>query len=737
MKKLVGLVFALLTATAYAAVPSQGDLLDGAQAFALSVHAIDAHTIQANWKIAPGYYLYRDKFKFSTATPGVTLEPANIPAGHKKHDEFFGDVETYRNQVTATIPVKVPAGVHDVDLKVVAQGCADLGVCYPPQVKTVHVALPVAQTTSADAAAQIFQGEQQFLDPDQAFALHVTSSGNVAHAVWRIAPGYYMYRDKIRFEVASPAGAKLGTYRLPHGQIEQDPTFGKLEIYHNQVSTAVPIENSGSEPVSLVVHYQGCAEKGICYPPITKKVSLNLSSAAAGTAADDTQDAGPAAGVSTLTPKTWVLAILAAFGTGLLLTFTPCVLPMVPILSSVIVGSATRRVTKLEGGLLSGAYVLGTAVTYTIAGVLAGASGEELQAYFQNIWAIGFLAIVFVALALSMFGLYELQVPAGLQSLLHKHSADIQFKTKHTKVGAYLGVFGMGLIAALIVGACVSPLVISALGVAVANHSPALGGAIMFAMALGMGVFLIAIGIGAGYLIPKAGAWMNTVKYVFGVLLLGVAIDLLGALPQVPVLFLWSAFLIIIAVYLGATQSLPKDANGWRYLWKGIGTFAFIWGLLALLGGLAGNRDVLHPITLGQVITASGGAAAPTAAADTQPLFHRVTTVAELQQQLDAAKAQGRPALVDFYADWCTDCRRMERVTFSDPAVRAAMQHFARIQADVTDTNDATLALKRRLNVLGPPAVVFFDKNGQEQAPMRFYGFKDSQDFRARLAQLS
>ena len=435
-----------------------------------------------------------------------------------------------------------------------------------------------------------------------------------------------------------------------------------------------------------------------------------------------------------ISTEKWILILLAAFGTGLLLTFTPCVLPMIPILSSVIVGSSDRHVTKLEGGMLSSAYVLGTAVTYTIAGVLAGASGDQLQAYFQHPAAIITFSGVLFFLALSMFGFYELQLPAFLQSKLHEHSADIHLKTKHTKVGALFGVFGMGLIAALIVGACVSPLLISALGVAIANRDPLLGGGIMFSMALGMGVILIAIGVGAGFLLPKAGAWMEKVKHVFGVMLLAVAIYLLGVLPEVPVLLLWAALLIVTGVYLGATQGLPTAASGWRYLWKGIGTLLLIWGVLALIGGFSGERDILKPLPQASIAALTGPTAQSQASDEAH--FVRVTNLTELDTRLTQAAAQGKPVLLDYYATWCTDCIRMEKTTFRDARVRKALARFALIQADVTETNDDTRALKGRYGILGPPATLFFDSQGRAQMNLQFYGYRDAEELSVMLTKV-
>lgn len=732
-------------------------LLEPDQAFALSVRATGPDTVEATWKIAPGYYLYRDKFKFEPAGAKLRLAEPQIPRGVKKDDPLFGKVETYRKAVTVTLPLTRDDGLQTAALRITAQGCADIGVCYPPQTKTVSVALPAeamsvaepraGKTKALESLAALGswldpRGSQpQFLEPDQAFALDVKPlDAQTLLAEIRIAEGYYLYRDKTRFEAgASPS--KLDGYRLPAGKVKDDAYFGKTEVYYDRVLVRLPLKEAANGAVNLTAHYQGCAEQGICYPPIAKTVKVALTGVPSSTPQPVSQalsvpgvDSGSVAPVGVSGTTLW-WALFAAFGTGLLLTFTPCVLPMVPILSSVIVGSSSRRVTKLEGGLLSGAYVLGTAVTYTAAGVIAGATGEQLQAYFQNVWAIGFLAVVFVGLSLSMFGFYDLHLPGFVQTALHKHSADIHLKSKHTKVGAYIGVFGMGLIAALIVGACVSPLVISALSVAIVNRDPVLGGAIMFAMAMGMGVILVAVGVGAGYVIPKAGAWMNTIKHVFGVLLLAVAIYLLGALPQVPVLLLWAALLIVLGVYLGATQSLPKDAGGFAYLWKGVGTVLLLWGVLALLGGMAGNRDVLRPVTLPQF----AGIAGPTGSAASEaatPLFTRISTVAELEQGLAQARAAGRPVIVDYYADWCTDCVRMERATFSNPEVRAAMGRFVLLQADVTDTGPESRALKQRLGVLGPPAMVFFGPEGTERQALRFYGFKPADAFLSHLTRL-
>jgi thiol:disulfide interchange protein DsbD len=337
-----------------------------------------------------------------------------------------------------------------------------------------------------------------------------------------------------------------------------------------------------------------------------------------------------------------------------------------------------------------------------------------------------------------MFGFYQLQVPSSIQSLLHHHSTRMHHQAKQWFGGELIGAFILGLISALIIGACVSPVLVSVLGAAIAAKDPVLGGAIMFSLAHGQGAILIALGVGAGFLLPKVGIWMDSVKHLFGALLIAVAIYLLGYLPQVPVLFLWAALLIVSAVYLGATQNLPDSAGGWRYLWKGIGTVLLIWGGLALLGGFAGHRDILNPLPLSSLssdmLPGNGGVQPATE----KRLFERVSSLSMLETRLAAAKAAGKPVILDYYADWCTDCLRMEKATFVDPRVREELRNrFVLLQADVTDPNDPEgKAIKGRFGVYGPPAMLFFAANGEEYRELRTYGFRNVEEFLALLRKI-
>lgn len=735
--KSAALLLTLLAGLPLATPAQEPELLEPEKAFAAEARAAGDGAVAITWRIADSYYMYRDKFRVRALDGKSELGALKIPDGKKKKDDFFGAVEIFEKEVTLTVPVNKSDGKVVLDAE--GQGCNEpVGVCYPPQKYRLEVTLASAAPAAAPAGFMLVPppagslkdlrgligGQpEEFLDPDVAFKLDLAPrDARSVIATFQIAPGYYLYRDKLKFEAQD--GARLGALSLPAGKAHEDESVGKTEVYYNSVEAVLPITQT-ADPLTIKAQYQGCAEKGICYPPITKTFTLSLPAAAA--AEEPTPSAPHRSAVTPAGAKETIPAqapgqgfwgyVIGAFITGILLTFTPCVLPMIPILSSIIVGEG-EEITRARGGALSIAYVLGTAVTYTAAGAVAGATGEQLQAYFQNPLAIGAIALVLVLLALSMFGLYDLQLPSAMQSRLTEKTQGIR--------GGKLGmVFVMGMMAALIVGACVSPLLIAALGVAITTGDPVLGGAIMFAMALGMGVFLLALGFGAGYLIPRAGAWMDKVKYAFGVLLLGVAITLLSALPETPVLFLWSALFIVTAVYLGATQALPADASGWRKLAKGAGVFLLAWGVLALIGAMQGNRDILHPVTL-----AAGGASAGAAPGQPAHLFTRVNSLAELDAQLAQAQAARRPVLLDYYADWCTDCVRMEKTTFASPEVRTALGRFMLLQADVTDAGgEFSKAVKKRYGVFGPPAMLFFGPDGGEHKELRRYGYMAAAEF--------
>jgi len=588
-------------------------------------------------------------------------------------------------------------------------------------------------------AAPAAAAEQDLLEPDQAFRFSARVLAPDAIEVrYQVAPGYYLYRDKFKF-AAQPGSVELGTPELPPGKLKKDEFFGEVQTYRGEVRIRLPVRAAGAANVTLVATSQGCADAGVCYVPHDQTARLTL--AAAGSAAgpvrpersaaeskDEGLNAllsgysgspGPGGDDGTIARlfhgELWLL-ILSFFGFGLLLSFTPCVLPMIPILSGIIVGRG-NRMTRAHAFLLSAAYVLGMAITYAAAGVLAGLSGAMLSAALQNPWVVGSFAAVFVVLAGAMFGFYELQLPAALQSRLADASNRLH--------GGHLaGVFGMGALSALIVGPCVAAPLAGALLYISQSRDVVLGGSALFAMGLGMGAPLLAVGASAGALMPKAGAWMETVKRFFGVLLLAVAIYLVAPLVPLAVEMLaWAALLVVSGIFLHAIDPLPPGARGFDRFAKGVGVIALVAGVAYLVGALAGSRDILQPLA---GLRSAAAPAAPVA-------FTRVDSTDALDRTVAASR--GQPVMLDFYADWCVSCKEMERYTFSDPEVQKRMAGMVKLQADVTANTAAHQALLRRFRLFGPPGIIFFDREGREIDGLRVIGFQSARPFAKVLDQ--
>ncbi len=716
-------------------------LLPTEEAFKFQASLVNPNTIEAVWTIAEGYYMYRSKLGFTAEPVQVVLGEPKYPAGTIKHDEYFGEVETYTDSVRISLPLDRDHFVGGpLVLFAAGQGCnKPVGVCYPPITQRIQIDVPVtrssltndlrsgsiktsSESSSTGSSATTLQtllgtttaDTHEFLDPEDAFQLEIEIAGENALAVhFKIAPGYYLYRDKISFQIAQ-GNAQIRVFDLPPGNVKQDPYFGAVDVYLISRSIIVPIERNDlmADTLSVSINFQGCAEKGICYAPMNTIRTIELPGVV------NTKNDDQAKGV--LSVGNLVGFFGAAFVTGLLLTFTPCVLPLIPILSSIIVGQGGTS-GRLRGGVISLAYVLGTAATYAAIGTVAGSTGEQLQAYFQNIWAIGLISIILTLMALSMFGLYEIQMPVFIQSILTSRTASLS-------AGSFSMIFLLGAISALVVGACVSPLLISVLSIAIFYGDPYLGAGLMFSMALGMGVILIAIGFGAGILLPRTGAWMDRVKRLFGVMLIGVAIYLLGTIPAVPVLLLWAVLLIMFGIYLVKSKTAVLK---WRYAWNALGTLCIIWGMLAMFGGLNGGRNILKPVTLALF---SEEILKDTVSGKSETQFYKVTSLAEFEQLLSGAHSDEESVILDFYADWCTDCLRMEKTTFNDPQVRTALSQFRLLKLDVTDPSDTVgKTIKQRYGVYGPPALLFFNPQGQELLEKRLYGYLDPNRFLSLL----
>ena len=759
--RLIGLLMLWLLATA-AWAQQEEDYLLPEDAFRVSADSLDAEAIVVRWDIAPGYYLYRTKFKFSTENDGLEMGTPDYPASKLKHDEFFGDVQIYRNKAEFRIPLKRASGSSDtLQLRTVSQGCADAGLCYPPHTQNVSINLqPMAAAAKpaprAALAALTDLGQAlgmddgpEILPAEEAYKLlAIVERGDLIRLQWAIAEGTYLYQDKMEVKLVGGEGVALGDFPLPEAEIKQDAirpdgSIGDLPVYHDAVDLPIPLIRSetGAMEIQLLVAYQGCAEAGVCYPPIKQQVALALPAMdrtqAVSAALVAAQNAVSDTLASTTAPppaeqvaeQDRIAAVMAEgnmgliltqfFVFGLLLAFTPCVFPMIPILSGIIAGQG-KDITTRQAFVLSLIYVLAMSLTYTVAGVLAGLFGQNLQAAFQNPWILGTFALIFVLLAMSMFGFYELQLPTRWQSRLAELS-------NRQRGGTYTGVAIMGLLSALIVGPCVAPPLAGALIYIGQTGDAILGGLGLFALSMGMGAPLLVIGASAGKLLPKAGDWMNVIKAVFGIGLLAVAIILLERiLPPAASMVLWGMLLITSAMYMGALRQLPVEASGWDRLWKGLGFVMLVYGALMLVGAAAGGKDTIQPLR---------GINFGSAGSQTAELhFKRIKTVSDLQREVQAASTAGRPVMLDFYADWCVSCKEMERYTFSDPDVIASLRDFVLLQADVTadDAEDKAL-LQGHFGLPGPPSIMFYGRDGAERRNYRVVGFMAADEFASHV----
>ncbi len=815
----------------------QDELLPPAEAFDLQGQ-ISGNKVIAEFNIAPGYYMYRKSFKFDAETAGVTLDEPQIPPGHKKKDEFFGEVEVYRGKLAIEIPILYSNGQQPEALRIksVGQGCADIGVCYPPLFQTLELnpassnkvaAIPyqAPQTPAADSPTQSaknavnngidelqgllneatdtlsaetsteptsnsnsanaeddplallqalgsdigLEDEEEIPEPDTAFQLSTrVDSNNVIHADIKIYKKTYLYQDKIKVDLLQGDGVKLGNIELPKGDKKNDEFFGEMIVYHDNLSIPMPLitQPGSSNQAILSFGYQGCVEDKICYPPITKYLKVDLAaktvsvsderpatvksavpaSAQTGSSSDQTMPATAATaplGQSEQDEFTSIIAggslfiiIGSFFLAGVLLTFTPCVFPMIPILSGIIAGQGEDLTTR-KAFWLSLVYVLAMATTYAIAGSLVGMFGAEfnIQAWFQDPIILSIFAGIFVLLALSMFGFYDLQMPSFIQSRL------TEFSNKQ-RGGNLVGVGIMGMLSALIVGPCITAPLVGALVFISQTQDVVLGGLALFALGLGMGLPLLLIGTSAGKYLPRAGTWMDAVKAVFGVALIAVAIWLLERILPTSITMLLMAILIIIsAIYMGALENITEGSSGWRKLWKGIGIILLIYGLFYLYGVAAGSKDLIQPLkgitgNSGVVYSAMPGSSAAMPM-KTHVEFTRIKGQEGLKKALAEASAQGKPVMLDFYADWCISCKEMEKYAFKHPAVLSALSDYVTLQADVTDNDKTDQLLMKSLGIYGPPAIIFYDRHGKEMPGSRVVGEMSGEEFAAHIVNFA
>ncbi|MGH8668208.1 MAG: protein-disulfide reductase DsbD [Burkholderiales bacterium] len=575
--------------------------------------------------------------------------------------------------------------------------------------------LSLALAGPALAQLKLGGAADDLLEPEKAFRFSARAlDASTLEVGFVIADGYYMYRERFKFAAEGNPQVRLGAAELPRGAKHKDEFFGEVETYRKAVHILIPVQGEGR--FDLKVISQGCADVGVCYVPMESKATLRVAA--------DVSDAprfsifSSDVEIARLFEGNVALVLGGFFVFGLLLTFTPCVLPMIPILSGIIAGEG-KSLNRARALALSVCYVLGMAIAYAAAGVAAAFSGSLLAAALQNAWVLGSFALVFVVLALSMFGFYELRLPGFLHERLHSAHRKLQG-------GRIASVAGMGVLSAIIVSPCVAAPLAGALLYISQTRDVALGGAALFAMALGMGVPLIAVGVSEGALLPRAGAWMESVRKFFGVLLLAVAIWVVSpVLPPFALMLAWSALLVGSAVFLRALDPLPPSASGWRRLWKASGVILLVAGAALLVGALSGSRDLLRPLA---------GFTENKSKVDSKVPWTRVASLAELQEKLSAP---GKPVMLDFYADWCVSCKEMEAFTFSDPKVRAQLDGMLLLQADVTAHNEADRALLKRFSLFGPPGIIFFDAQGREIKGLRVVGYQNAGRFLTTLSRVT
>ena len=688
-------------------------------------------TIDIDWAIEEGYYLYRNKMSFESRSNSIVFSQFELPNGEHHEDDFFGKQQVYRNQFVVSIPYGAVGDLPEsFDIAIKSQGCADIGLCYPPQTWIASIKRIGQSDNKIDLSTSFGafgNADSKFVPVDEAFEPILTAiDSNRVEVAIRVQDGYYLYKEKISAEANSDI-AKAGVLKLPNGESKTDQYFGEMEVYYQDVFGELPIARATPHAMDLAIQlkYQGCADGGICYPPVTKILGVSLPQATADAAlsAVGSSQALPVSEQAKLAQiisgSSLLVMVVTFFGAGLLLAFTPCVLPMVPILSAIIAGEG-NKVTTGRGFSLSLSYVMGMSLVYTAAGVSAAAAGAglQLQATFNQPWVLTLFSALFVILAGGMFGIYDLQMPSAIQSRLTTIS-------RKQSSGTIIGAFAMGAISSLIVTACVGPALIAALTVIAQTGDIARGGTALFSMSMGMGTPLLAVGVLQGTLLPKAGPWMVAAKNAFGFVMLGVAIWMMSRiLPGEITLALWGILVVMAGIYIGGLTKLTAKSGGIQTLSKGAGLITVIYGSVLLVGSLAGSDSLLRPLEGLKTESRKGDLSEHRGLE-----FQRVKTTADLNMALAEATAKGKTTMLDFYADWCVSCIEMEEFTFTKAIVKDVLSNTVLLQADVTTNDDADQELMARFNVFGPPTIIFFGADGIQRAGYEVVGYMKANDF--------
>ncbi len=761
------------------------DPLSATQAYIPDASVAADGTVVVDWTIEPGHYLYRDKTSLSLAADGVAiaLDSPVMPEALIEVDAFFGESAVYRGPTRmSTRPTDPIEEATTAVLSIEYQGCADIGLCYPPTTVTRTIELnasasipsralapprgantgglfadldrPAEQSVSSSpttigaSSGSLFgsAADATLLRPEEAYLpMALSASTSQIELFWTIEDGYYLYRDKFAHHLDA-ADAPLAIIERSDGVLEHDAFFGDVYVNRGEARTVLALDEplKVGDSGTLTVAYQGCADIGVCFPPSTIDVPYLIDTVGAtaasaanviAVAAADTTTPPPSSGAGSglvseqdrlsglLANSSLWLSVVTFLGLGVLLAFTPCVLPMIPILSSLIIGQRNADGSAISGGRafrLSLVYVLVMASTYAVAGVLVALSGQNVQIWLQNPVVLSLFAALFVVFAFAMFGLFEFQMPRALQSRLTQASNAQQG-------GGYRSVVTMGFLSTLIVGPCVTAPLAGALLYIADTGDAWVGGAALFALGFGMGAPLLLIGTSAASIIPKAGTWMVRVKQSFGVLMLGMAIWMLSRFISPEATALLAGLLVLgTGIWLGAADRLDANPGGWDRTAKAAGLAVSIYGVAVLLGALAGGSSLTRPLA----VYTGGGANGGNGSQEQAGLaFQRVKSSDDLDQVLASASAQGRAVMLDFYADWCISCKEMEHFTFTDEDVQNSLDGVLLVQADVTDNDDIDKALLDRFRLFAPPAIIFFDPAGREMPGARVVGFVPAKRF--------
>lgn len=706
------------------------DLLDAREAFVVTPRWHDAQQIALQLKVAEGYYVYKDKFAFGSQQSGTQLGTANYPVALRKDDPIFGNVEIFRDEFDILLPVLAYSPNQPIQLQVDLQGCADLGVCYPPLSLNFDLPAPQKAVTQKLATIDAFLDKQvtqsdDVLPIDQAFPVApLPFDGEHLPIEWQVAPGYYLYKDKFSFKLLNGEGLSLGVPQIPKGEIKEDAYFGTVETFPETVVVKLPIQGlKYATELTLQVGYQGCAEVGICYPPMQKVFEVNLTPLSKGainqsptstinTPASE-QDGKSFLSVlesptEVLSNSSLLIAVLIFFAAGLLVSFTPCIFPMVPIVSGIVLGQSSKP-SRWRGFLLSLSYVLGMALVFGLAGVLAAmGGGTSIQSALQTPWLVFSFAALFIVLSLSMFGFFEIRLPSSLQEKL------IQASDKQ-KSGSYVGAFIIGALSSLILSPCVTPVLVQTILHIAQKGDYVYGGLALFFMGLGMGVPLLVIGASADKFLPKQGAWMVSIRNLAGCLMLGAAIWTASPFLSLSAIQLSSGVVLLLTTALLWPKVALVDADTKQRLWHGIVLAIAAYGIVLMMQSIQTT-----PVQRSQTL--------PESSQRSLDLFNTVSTRSDFDSHILKARNSNKIALLDFYADWCVSCHQLEQETLSDSRVQDKIQQdFYPIRVDVTDNSPEMRKLMQEFQVVGPPIIAFVSAKG-EKLPERAIGFIDAEE---------